>query len=485
MNGSRLYWASSALGLLFVAMAVLLARFELLFGAAGIGAWLLAQEYAFVRTLRNGTEDLEVTQELSRERIPTDGTVRVSLSGELPRSSPMDLRIVAPRPVTAEGPDAAERTAVLPSGWREATASFEFTFRVAGSVAFDSPTVVASDPLGFFSETVSHGTDPSLTVEPRGAGNVHVGEGGRRLSETFGEHSSGRKGPGITFAELRPYASGDTLRRIDWKATARFSYPHVREFEIEGSWQLALLVDCRASMGDGPDGETKLDYARQVALALADGASDASDPVGLYTVDDRSFTVRKPLTSRSGDYDDIREEITDLRAARGVGSVRDSATDIGLAGPGTVHRVRGYLDEESRFDDRLRPFFTDREPYAVRTGDDPLFEAVRIHLKAFRKPTCIAIFTDDRNRGRLRATVKLARRAGDRVLVFLAPDVLFDSRGLVELDETYDRYSAFEEFRRDLARIPHVSAFEVGPGDRLERILSSGETEVPRNRDGA
>jgi len=58
--------------------------------------------------------------------------------------------------------------------------------------------------------------------------------------------------------------------------------------------------------------------------------------------------------------------------------------------------------------------------------------------------------------------------------VFLTPSILFDPGGLVDLEAAYDRYVEFEEFRRDLARLPGVSAFEVGPGDRLDAVLATG-----------
>jgi hypothetical protein len=60
------------------------------------------------------------------------------------------------------------------------------------------------------------------------------------------------------------------------------------------------------------------------------------------------------------------------------------------------------------------------------------------------------------------------------VLVFLTPTVLFAPGELADLEHAYARYREFEIFRRDLARLERVSAFEVGPGDRLDTILSTG-----------
>jgi hypothetical protein len=84
------------------------------------------------------------------------------------------------------------------------------------------------------------------------------------------------------------------------------------------------------------------------------------------------------------------------------------------------------------------------------------------------------ILTDDSRPERLREAITVARRGGNRVLVFLAPSVLFESGGLADLEAAYDRYVDFEELRRDLAGLPGVSAFEVGPGDRLDAVLATG-----------
>jgi hypothetical protein len=87
------------------------------------------------------------------------------------------------------------------------------------------------------------------------------------------------------------------------------------------------------------------------------------------------------------------------------------------------------------------------------------------------------IFTDDTHRAEVRETVRLAQRGDNRVLVFLTPTVLFEPGGLADLEGAYDRYRSFESFRRDLARLRRVSAFEVGPGDRLDAVLSSGSRQ--------
>jgi uncharacterized protein (DUF58 family) len=89
-------------------------------------------------------------------------------------------------------------------------------------------------------------------------------------------HHEGRE-----FASLRPYAPGDDIRAVDWKATARRGSPIVRETEPERNQILWLLLDCGRHLSARlPGGRTKLDHAVDGALALARTAARRGDQVG-------------------------------------------------------------------------------------------------------------------------------------------------------------------------------------------------------------
>lgn len=81
-----------------------------------------------------------------------------------------------------------------------------------------------------------------------------------------GERKSARRGAGTVFSDHRSYTRGDDLRYVDWNIYGRLGTLFVKEFEIEESANVLLLLDRSESMAYGePD---KFSFAVRVAAAL-------------------------------------------------------------------------------------------------------------------------------------------------------------------------------------------------------------------------
>jgi uncharacterized protein (DUF58 family) len=96
-----------------------------------------------------------------------------------------------------------------------------------------------------------------------------------------------QRGIGREFDSLREYREGDELRDISWTATARRRHLITRVFQMERSQNVWLVLDAgrllRAEVhepGKGPR-YSKLDYAVNAALSLAQVALYCGDRVGL------------------------------------------------------------------------------------------------------------------------------------------------------------------------------------------------------------
>jgi uncharacterized protein (DUF58 family) len=95
------------------------------------------------------------------------------------------------------------------------------------------------------------------------------------------------RGLGREFESLREYRSGDEFRNISWTATARRSKLITRVFQVERSQTVWIVLDAGRLLreqivrGGAALRLSKLDYAVDAALALAQVAMHSGDRVGL------------------------------------------------------------------------------------------------------------------------------------------------------------------------------------------------------------
>ncbi|MEM9802330.1 MAG: DUF58 domain-containing protein [Planctomycetota bacterium] len=110
----------------------------------------------------------------------------------------------------------------------------------------------------------------------------------RKVVEGFmaGVHASPQRGSSVEFAQHRPYAPGDELRKIDWKVFGRSERLVVKEYVEETNLSLNILVDASESMAFSSLAWSKFDYARWCAAALAHLVLSKRDTAGLVVFDD-------------------------------------------------------------------------------------------------------------------------------------------------------------------------------------------------------
>src|SRR6266545_5565153 len=77
-----------------------------------------------------------------------------------------------------------------------------------------------------------------------------------------GMHRSPYEGASVEFAQHRPYAFGDDIRRVDWKVLAKTDRVYLKQYIEETNLHLICVVDVSESMGYGTvgrasDGATK------------------------------------------------------------------------------------------------------------------------------------------------------------------------------------------------------------------------------------
>ncbi|MEF3366069.1 DUF58 domain-containing protein [Methylocystis sp. 9N] len=91
-------------------------------------------------------------------------------------------------------------------------------------------------------------------------------------SLAYGVHGRKRAGAGETFWQYRPFASGESAHRVDWRRSARGDQLYVREREWEAAHDYFLWMDCSPSMAFASSlaSDDKLSRAVTLGLALAE-----------------------------------------------------------------------------------------------------------------------------------------------------------------------------------------------------------------------
>jgi uncharacterized protein (DUF58 family) len=152
-----------------------------------------------------------------------------------------------------------------------------------------------SDPFGLFDVTLEHQYSERFVVypplaaiprlfEPRGTSRGSARTNIRTLDLT------------TNAGGVRQYVPGDALNRIHWRTTARRSTPNdeeffVKEFDLEPSGDLWIIVDMDAQAHAGQGAESTEEYAVILAASLANEMLLANHAVGLFTHTDGPLVV--------------------------------------------------------------------------------------------------------------------------------------------------------------------------------------------------
>ncbi len=230
--------------------------------------------------------DLEVHRELP-DTVGVGDTVHGVIRVESRWGRPLVVTVhdaLPPRHLAASR--AAEALALPPRG--EIELSFQVVGRARGETALGDVALRVRTPLGLVARTLRYPRSERVVVAPSLAGvrrfrwlAVH-----ERLAAA-GVRDARRRGEGRSFARLRDYVVGDDPRHIDWKATARRGHPITREFTVEQSQTMYILVDAGRSMTQLAGAFPRFEYALSSALVLADVAVRAGDRVGAMVFDDQ------------------------------------------------------------------------------------------------------------------------------------------------------------------------------------------------------
>lgn len=153
-----------------------------------------------------------------------------------------------------------------------------------GNASFGPAYLRVRSPLGLWSRTHRVGPDSAVKVFPDFSTLLgHTLTATDRRSADAGAIRKRRRGEGTDFRQLRDYRRGDSMRSIDWKATARRNKPITREYQEERDQQVVFLLDTGRRMLARDDLTSHFDHALNAVLTLGFVAQKQGDAVGLMT----------------------------------------------------------------------------------------------------------------------------------------------------------------------------------------------------------
>jgi uncharacterized protein (DUF58 family) len=111
------------------------------------------------------------------------------------------------------------------------------------------------------------------------------------IQSQAGSHRMRKIGHSMEFEQIKDYVSGDDIRTLNWKASARKGGLMINNFMEERSQQVYCIIDKGRLMKMPFDGLTLLDYAINTCLVLSNVCLRKQDRVGVITFSNTPDTV--------------------------------------------------------------------------------------------------------------------------------------------------------------------------------------------------
>ncbi len=156
---------------------------------------------------------------------------------------------------------------------QESKASIGLYFERRGLYQQDSFGVATSFPFGFLTKTIRIPTQCHVTVYPE---LKPVEEMMGLVPQIIGDFESFTRGFGGDLYRLREYVPEDSVRHIDWKATAKTGSLKIREFTREDNRCLRIIFD-----NPHPEALKPENYENMVSLAASLGCHFATTEADL------------------------------------------------------------------------------------------------------------------------------------------------------------------------------------------------------------
>ena len=156
-----------------------------------------------------------------------------------------------------------------------------------GDCTASKVTVRSFGPLGLAARQRSRDLPWTVRALPPFHSRKHLPGKLAQLRELDGQHRAARPGQGSEFDSLRKYVTGDDVRSIDWRSSARRSEVLVRTWRPERDRRIIFVLDTGRTAAGRVGGYPRLDSAMEAVQLLTAIAAQAGDRIDLIAADER------------------------------------------------------------------------------------------------------------------------------------------------------------------------------------------------------
>jgi len=343
-----------------------------LIGGCNLQAWLAVRGLRFDR--------LAPASVKVGERV----TVEISVWGEYRIRRPL-ITVEDKLPAKLGASDISPSLPVAPAYDRPIETMYQFTAVRRGRYRWSGITVIGTDALGLVTKRKDYKTEPTeIVILPR---PIPVSlELPSAVGWGISEADSGQtRGAGLEPRGVRDYQSGDSLRHVHWRSSARSNRLLVKEFEA-GTHSAAAFLIQRTTGTDIGRKVTTLDLICGHVAYLAEVFLQQGARVDIIGVDDEGRTMapheRLPVLYRAlATIDDdqptsVADELAASVALLPMGSVVFVA--LGVADPALPSAIAGAIQKGTTIVPLLydsAALVSQKEAKNIRSAVDPEYVA--------------------------------------------------------------------------------------------------------------
>jgi uncharacterized protein (DUF58 family) len=268
-------------------------------------------------------------------------------------------------------------------------------------------------------------------------------------AQMAGGHLSTFRGRGMDYHESRPYQSGDDIRAIDWRVTARTGRTHTKTYREERERPVLLLVDLCKTMFFGTRTCFKSVLAAKLAALLAWSSVHHGDRVGGLFFSEAHHLELRPKPGKAAALHLVQQ-----LASHPAWNQQHKTTNGLEAGSEALNRLRHVTRPGS-----LVILISD-----FRFLDD----SCRVHLSQLAKHNdVVLLFTHDPFEQALPPSGNYRLSDGDI-------EISLDSTNVASREQYQQRFSAHFEALVNLSNQLHLYLLDVSTTSNLLDTLQSG-----------